>query len=156
MGLRIFASNWQNHNFCRHMKKSTFYIFLRDPDFANPYSSLQIHTDPYKSILVSGILPLECWEHRWPNRIIIVAALIDRAHQIAKTALIIARHICVTIHFSQPERRRTVCQVSPRLSVVGTPNNLRKHDDMREYFKFNFFAVVCRLYVVAFWMICAV
>ena len=58
MGLRIFASNWQNHNFCRHMKKSTFYIFLRDPDFANPYSSLQIHTDPYKSILVSGILPL--------------------------------------------------------------------------------------------------
>ena len=60
MGLRIFASNWQNHNFCRHMKKSTFYIFLRDPDFANPYSSLQIHTDPYKSILVSGILPLIC------------------------------------------------------------------------------------------------
>ena len=57
MGLWIYASNWQNHNFCRHMKKSTFYIFLRDPDFANPYSSLQIHTDPYKSILVSGILP---------------------------------------------------------------------------------------------------
>ena len=63
MGLRIFASNWQNHNFCRHMKKSTFYIFLRDPDFANPYSSLQIHTDPYKSILVSGILPLACSIH---------------------------------------------------------------------------------------------
>ena len=67
MGLRIFASNWQNHNFCRHMKKSTFYIFLRDPDFANPYSSLLIHTDPYKSILVSGILPLVDCELRRGN-----------------------------------------------------------------------------------------
>ena len=38
-------------------------------------------------------------------------SLIDGAHQIAKTALIIARHICVTIHFSQPES-----QSSNRLS----------------------------------------
>ena len=59
--MRVFVSNWQNHNFCRHMKKSTFYIFLRDPDFANPYSSLQIHTDPYKSILVWMSKDLQIW-----------------------------------------------------------------------------------------------
>ena len=77
MGLRIFASNWQNHNFCRHMKKSTFYIFLRDPDFANPYSSLQIHTDPYKSILVSGILPQVKGERVVQNVTIVLMGCMD-------------------------------------------------------------------------------
>ena len=33
---------------------------MRDPEFALEERSIQILTDPYKSILVSGILPLIC------------------------------------------------------------------------------------------------
>ena len=49
---------------------------MRDPEFALEERSIQILTDPYKSILVSGILPqgLVCW-YGWKSYVLILVLI---------------------------------------------------------------------------------